>query len=334
MPGELVLITGVSGFIGYQTLVKALAANYHVRGTVRKSSQRDTITKSKSVVPYLKNLEILIVPDILTPGAFDEALKSVTYVIHVASPLAKPSEDPQTDIIEPAVKGTTNLLECVIKTSSVKRVVFTSSAVVSFTPGKETTEPITENTIVPRPSPPWGNFMEAYIKSKVLAFYATQDWMTTNNPSFDVINIMPSFVLGANKLITNAKEINSGTNSFMLNILFGHKSSHPLSGTSVHIDDVAFAHIKALDPTVAGNQSFLLSSSTDGIIWDDVIEIARKNFPVIIEKGLMPLDGTLETQKCMIDASKAEKQLGLKFKSYEEQVKSLVGYYLELIGEN
>jgi nucleoside-diphosphate-sugar epimerase len=106
-----------------------------------------------------------------------------------------------------------------------------------------------------------------------------------------------------------------------------------LPENSVHIVDIALAHIRALDPKISRNQSFLLAASTQGIIFDDAIEIAERNFPVIVEKGLMQFDGTFGTTKCLVDAFKAQKQLGTKFKSYEEQVKNVVGCFLKLSGE-
>ena len=38
--------------------------------------------------PFVDDLEVILVEDILLEGAFDKALKDVKYVIHVASPLA------------------------------------------------------------------------------------------------------------------------------------------------------------------------------------------------------------------------------------------------------
>ena len=81
-------ITGVSGHIGFRVLATALAAGYRVRATLRKQEQVETIKATKSVKPYVNNLEFAIVPDILKDGAFDATLKDVTYVIHLASPLA------------------------------------------------------------------------------------------------------------------------------------------------------------------------------------------------------------------------------------------------------
>jgi hypothetical protein len=68
--------------------LEALATGYHVRAVVRKAAQVDIIRGHNTVLPYIKNLEIAIVPDILTVGAFDEVLKDVVFVIHAASPLA------------------------------------------------------------------------------------------------------------------------------------------------------------------------------------------------------------------------------------------------------
>jgi hypothetical protein len=103
----------------------------------------------------------------------------------------------------------------------------------------------------------------------LLAYYATEDWKAANKHSFDIINMMPTFILGDNRLITNVEDLKRGTgggtaNGFVLSVLLGQKSdSTPAS--SIHVDDVALAHIKALDPAVPGNQSFVLSGSRDGI---------------------------------------------------------------------
>ena len=46
------------------------------------------------------------------------------------------TSDPRKDIIEPAIKGTTNMLEAALKSTKVKRVVITSS-VASVIPPKD-----------------------------------------------------------------------------------------------------------------------------------------------------------------------------------------------------
>lgn len=69
----------------------------------------------------------VLVPVIEAPGAFDEAVKDVDGIIHVASPVAFAPEDP-SEVIDPAVKGSVGILTSAAKFGkNVKRVVFTSS---------------------------------------------------------------------------------------------------------------------------------------------------------------------------------------------------------------
>ena len=66
-----------------------LQAGYRVRAAIRGPESADKIKASKSIQPYLANLEFIIVPDITADGAFDTALDGVVYIEHIASPLPK-----------------------------------------------------------------------------------------------------------------------------------------------------------------------------------------------------------------------------------------------------
>ncbi len=91
MAGEqLVLVTGGSGHLGFRVIAVALSSNYHVRAAVRSSEKAAQIKAAKSVQGYLDKLEFVIVPDILADGAYDEAVKGVDYILHVASPISFP----------------------------------------------------------------------------------------------------------------------------------------------------------------------------------------------------------------------------------------------------
>jgi nucleoside-diphosphate-sugar epimerase len=82
-------ITGVSGHIGFCVLATALGAGYRVRATVRRAEQIDIIRATKSIRPFSDTLDMVVVPDILKDGAFDDVLNGVKYVIHVASPMGR-----------------------------------------------------------------------------------------------------------------------------------------------------------------------------------------------------------------------------------------------------
>jgi uncharacterized protein YbjT (DUF2867 family) len=83
-----VLITGVTGHIGFRTLVLALEAGYHARITSRSMQSLEKIKKASSVQKYLSDIEYFAVPDITDAASYDEAMKGVEYVLHIASPIA------------------------------------------------------------------------------------------------------------------------------------------------------------------------------------------------------------------------------------------------------
>ena len=74
-------------------------------------------------------LDFVIVEDIAKPGAFDKAIVSdppFETVIHTASPFHFNVTDPQKELLDPAVIGTTSILKSIKQHApTVKRVVRT-----------------------------------------------------------------------------------------------------------------------------------------------------------------------------------------------------------------
>jgi len=333
MAGELVLITGISGFIGFAVLRSTLEHGYRVRGAVRREAQITQIRSVPALKPYLDNLEIVVVPDIIKEGAFDNAVKDVTYILHVASPLSnRATDDYYTSLIVPAVQGTLGMLRSAAKSPTVKRVVITSSmAVLSIFPGPADGRAIkvTEHFTPMDPHTKFPDPFVAYGASKQIAYAASQEFMKTTKPNFDLISIFPSVVLGPSPLVTKAEDYETGTNRYVIALLKGLRVDKPNFGATVHVGDVALAHVKALDPKVEGNQDFILSASED-VKYDDAIEIVKKWFPDAEKK--LSLDGHLAQGTLRFDLEATEKVLGIKGRGFEDQVRGLVGHYLELLG--
>lgn len=66
--------------------------------------------------------------DLLAEGAFDAAFAGCAYVFHTASPFFIEAGDPQAQLVDPAVRGTRNVMAAAAKNkASVWRVVLTSS---------------------------------------------------------------------------------------------------------------------------------------------------------------------------------------------------------------
>ena len=334
--GELVLLTGGTGHIGFRTLVEALSAGYEVRAAVRRESSIAEIKAAKSIQPYLSSLSFVLVEDITKYGVFDEAVKGVSYIIHLASPLAKPSDDLDKTIIQPATHGTLSILSSAIKQPTVKRVVITSSqaAVTPLTaymgqdPGVLTPESKVSSESLPNKYP---NYFAAYAASKILAYNHTIEFIEKEKPKFSVINIMPTFVIGKNELAITPEAVNKGSNAVALNVLLGVQNPVGLTATTVHVDDVARIHVAALDPKIEGNRNFGANcNGIDGIEWDSAVHIVKKHFPKAVENGIFPLGGSQKSTPLSFDATETEKAFDFKFKTFEEQIISLAGWYAEV----
>ena len=105
-----------------------------MRGTVRAA---DNVTKMRPIAMALgedlfSQVEI-VNADLLDPDSLTEALKDSTYVVHTASPFFVASENPEQELIRPAVDGTVNTLRAAYATKA-KRVVVTSSCVAVLDP--------------------------------------------------------------------------------------------------------------------------------------------------------------------------------------------------------
>ena len=332
---NILQITGGSGHLGFRVVVSALEAGYKVRAAVRCKDKASAIKAAPSVSRYLDSIEFAIVPDILEDGAYDEAVYGVSYILHSASPITFPTDNPERDLIEPAVKGTTGILKSAATSATVKRIVITSSE-VAIIPWADfiMTELDTiwkDTNQIPEPHGPYSNHFEAYAASKVKALHASEAFIDSVKPSFDVINFMPSFIIGKNELVTDLKYITKGTNGPALRVLLGEKASFANPSTTVYVNDVAEIEVRALDPKIAGNQKFLVSSGgIKGTTWDDVVEITKRNFPDAVKKNIFPLDGSQPTKSTKVDSSRTEEVFGIKLADYETQIKSIVGHYLEL----
>lgn len=274
MAGDLVLLTGATGFVGFATLLATLRHGYRVRAAVRSEQKAETVRSS----PTLKDitgdqLEFVVVPDFLIEGAFDEAVKGATFIIHVASPIASPGMSVEKDdlnalMIQPAIQGTLGIFRSAQQANTVRRIVVTSSAAglipYAAMVGEQTDQRYGPGNRCEPALPPYKDTQDAYCTSKILALKHAEEFIEAEQPSFDAIHIHPVVVLGRDELATTPKALDSGSNAWALGPVLGRREEDALPAAVTHVNDVALAHVRALDCSkVAGNQSFLLSSTGD-----------------------------------------------------------------------
>ncbi|KAJ0159355.1 putative uncharacterized oxidoreductase [Colletotrichum tanaceti] len=340
LPDELLLITGVTGHVGFAVLIHALRAGHTVRCAVR-SEAKAAFVRSRPQIKALNlpraRLNFAVVPDITTDGAYDEAIRGVSSVIHVASPLATadsvPRELHQEYFIQPAVRGTLGMLEAARRAGTVRRIVITSSIVALTTvdqlEGRGERRPTAvqpTERVGFRPEPYESEFA-AYAASKVAALQGAEAWIARERPAFEVVHLHPSFVIGRNDMATTTAEAMRGTNAVILATLRGKKMGCNYAGATVHVDDVARAHVQALASAVPGGRSYILSTRAR---WNDAKLIAKRGFPEAVERKLICSSGSVGTVNIEFDASETERVFGFRLRGFEDQVRSVVAHYVEL----
>ncbi|WP_353248940.1 NAD-dependent epimerase/dehydratase family protein [Salinisphaera sp. T31B1] len=128
-----VLVTGGNGYVASWVVKYLLEDGQNVHATVRDVSNKDKVGHLEGIAAEAPGTLTLFEADLLDPGAFDEAMAGCRVVFHTASPFVIAGvEDPEAELVRPAVEGTENVLASVEHTASVERVVLTSSVVAVY----------------------------------------------------------------------------------------------------------------------------------------------------------------------------------------------------------
>ncbi|HEY7584607.1 MAG TPA: NAD-dependent epimerase/dehydratase family protein [Acidimicrobiia bacterium] len=228
-----VCVTGGSGFIGSQVVRELLEAGHEVRTTVRDPS--------RAPAGLVELGPDIVTADLGDPESFRDAFSDSEYVIHTASPYVLEVEDPQRDLIDPAVKGTLSVLNAAMANPSVTRVVLTSSfAAITDEPDGSFDESMwNDRSSVDR---------NPYYFSKVAAERAAWGF-TRGQTQFDLVVINPSVVLGPSLV----QSLNTSA-SVLVGLLRGqYPGILDLDYAIVDVRDVARAHRLAMEtPTASG----------------------------------------------------------------------------------
>jgi dihydroflavonol-4-reductase len=258
----LVAVTGASGFIGAWIVRRLLEGGYRVRATVRDPDKASSVAHLRELAVAADRLE-LVRGQLLEPGSFDDAVGGCRFVVHTASPYVLTVEDPQRDLVDPAVQGTRNVLESCKRAGTVERVVVTSSMAAI------TDEPDSDHLLT---EADWNEKSSLernpYYYSKTLAEKEAWRFVEAERPGFDLVAVNPFMVIGPSL----SPGLNT-SNQLLADLLTGqYPGIMRITWGFVDVRDVAEAHVAALEHREAAGR-YLCANTTMNM--RELVELLR-----------------------------------------------------------
>ncbi|KAK6222998.1 NAD dependent epimerase/dehydratase [Colletotrichum tabaci] len=323
------LVTGGSGFIAQHLVNDLLQRGLRVHTTVRSLGNAKKVDSLKTLQEnYPAGQLRLFEADLLEWGSFKEAMQGCSVVHHVASPflMAEKIKDGQKECVEPALKGTQNVLATVGETEAVERVVLTSTIGAIFGDYADVQDQMAgilsegyfneTSTVTHNP----------YHYSKVLA--EKEAWaIAKRQDRWDLVVICPGLVIGP----PLSKGSDSGS-LFLLDellrgdLFFGVPN---LSFATVDVRDVAEAHIRAAEVPSAKGRYIVASKEMATFV--DISRLFRRlsksalvpnhQLPDFLVRVVGPLFGLTQQWisrnlgvSFIVDNSRSSTELGLTYR--------------------
>lgn len=330
-----VMVTGATGYVAGWIVKGLLDASLTVHAPVRNPQNLGKVQHLLQMAENSPGTLKLFKADLLDEGSYAEAMQGCATVFHTASPFTVNVKDPQTQLIDPAVKGTRNVQAEASRTKSVKRVVLTSSCAAIYTdaidcaaaPNGTLTEDIWNTTASLDYQP--------YSYSKLLAEKAA--WDVANDQSqWDLVVVNPSLVIGpaTNQAPTSesfniVRQIGDGT----------MKAGAPRAGIGlVDVRDLAQAHIAAaFTPEAEGRH--IISGHNSNLLemglalqskYGDLYPLPKKALPKWLVWLVGPLSGIPRkfvsnnvNVEWRADNSKGKRALGVTYRPLRESMEDM-----------
>jgi dihydroflavonol-4-reductase len=331
-PRGLVVVTGVSGFIGKHVTAEFLRQGYAVRGTVRSLDKCDAVRRAVETAGADPSRLTFAVADLNSDDGWADAIAGASHVVHTASPFPLQQPDNPDDVIRPAVDGTLRVLKAATA-ASVKRVVLTSSTVAIFYGADQTASHVyseADMTDATRAG------ITPYIRSKTLAEKAAWNFVQTTPGAPELAAINPGFVHG----VALDDDLSTSHELFLLMAKGKYPAAPRIRFPVAHVADVAKAHVEALERPKAAGQRYLIGEGQLGLydlgcimareLPDLKSKVPKFELPDMVVRGLAVADKKMRTilpelgkVKAFTNA-KARDELGLQFHSADAAVSASV----------
>ncbi|KAI9286175.1 hypothetical protein BC943DRAFT_359352 [Umbelopsis sp. AD052] len=334
--GARVLVTGATGYLGAAIAEQFIQNGYIVVGSARTLSKAENLKNFFDEKYGPGKFEIYVSGDLTTEGAFDDAVKDVEAIAHVASPVGVESEDPMKDVVNVAIKGTTSILNSALQYGkNVKSVLVVSSLASLLDPTVPEKYTYTEKDWNDAAIKSMIDLKEkgesipgfvAYMASKTEAEHAVWKFKEDNKLPFTISTILPSWIYGT--IVPTPRtvaDVNAAsTAAYVVQFYSGENKNYSQSFPPVgyvNVADVARASVLIVEKNdITDGQRYILNAGPYS--FQQIVDIMRENFPErqdIIVKG-EPRNYEKTNQPKQHDGSKITHDLGIKYTDLETTV--------------
>ncbi|KIJ35442.1 hypothetical protein M422DRAFT_76330 [Sphaerobolus stellatus SS14] len=291
---SLVVVTGITGYIASHVALTLLREGHRVRGTTRPTSieransdLKKAFTENGITSEILQErLEIVGLDgdDFYSEEAWTRVFDGADGVEHIAFPI----QEIDASAVDKAVQNATNMLRAAKQTSTIKRFVYTSSAMATIIAPDYVDRTITVkdwnesavNVIVngasidDYPALKKAGMLVTYAAAKVMAEKVCFEFMEKEKPSFELVTILPSTTLGP---VLHGKP--SMTPGLIYSTMQNDISwkDNILPQWTVDVRDVAKLHYLGLTREDMVGKRWFAASGPWGP--NDIFAIIRKAFP-------------------------------------------------------
>lgn len=266
---DLVLVTGVSGFIASHVTAKLLEQGYGVRGTVRNQEKGQRIVDALAAKGADTSKLDLVEANLSDDAGWKTAAQDCRYVQHIASPFPLDAPADREALVPAARAGAMRVIEQAIG-AGAERVVMTSSMVSMVgQAGRGAHMLVKEDDWS---DPDWKP-LTAYPVSKTRAERAVWDYAESQNVSERITAICPGLVLGPDIYD------NGGASLALVKGLFsGEYPMLPrIAYPIIDVRDCASLHVKAMTAPDTGGRRLMAASDT---LWvSGIADILRQAYP-------------------------------------------------------